>query len=125
MAVPTGNIRCRNAMRRRRNLRTDRTSGYAMQDARRQRQIHKRMRDKLERRRSGVPVRSRNGGNAEDNGEGTKPEHCRAKPEPVSRFLISLKPLHRRGVDAFGDLPALQLGFKSHEDNRMPSERSG
>jgi hypothetical protein len=68
------------------------------------------------------PVRSRNGGNAEDNGEGTKPEHYRAKPGPVSRFLISLKPLHRRRVDDFGDLPALQLGFKSHEDNRMPSE---
>jgi hypothetical protein len=96
-----------------------------LQDARRQRQIHKRMRNKLERHRNGAPVRSRNGGNAEDNGEGTKPEHCRAKPGPVSRFLISLKPLHPRRVDDFGDLPALQLGFKSHEDNRMPSERSG
>jgi hypothetical protein len=113
MAVPTGNIWCRNAMRRRRNLRT---SGYKVPA----RQTHKRMRDKLERRRNGVPVRSCNGGNAEDNGQGTKPEHCRAKPEPVSRFLISLKPLHRRGVDDFGDSPALQLGFKSHEDNRMP-----
>ena len=96
------------------------SSDIGLQDARRQRQTHKRMRDKLERRRNGVPVRSCNGGNAEDNGQGTKPEHCRAKLEPVSRFLLSLKPLHRRGVDDFGDSPALQLGFKSHEDNRMP-----